>query len=170
MAEIKIELGREDRNINPYFEPAGLSLRGKHRRSSVTPALQADYAHVPDMPGYVIAVDPEKGHVRRYDPLENDRRRPSIEAALTKHYRKPVAIARPVTDTVSKTTMRHYLLWMWRLVNAGDAELLEGKWPEWVSKAHEDERDADAKRAGLSPAEIEMSKELAKESKQPAAA
>ncbi|HVA46472.1 MAG TPA: hypothetical protein VNH11_08870 [Pirellulales bacterium] len=152
--EITIELGRDDKNINPFIEPLGEARRGKWRRSNL-PAMNladAELAGLPDLPGYRVAVDTVARKIRVFDPLQQEKRRATVESALRKFFKRRLEIEpEQVTHDQPLATLQRWLVWMHRLVEARNAKVVEGRIPDDVIQRVAEERNADAKRAGLPP-------------------
>ena len=154
--EITIELGRENKNVNPFIEPLGEARRGKWRRSNVPPMNLADaeLAGLPDLPGYRVSVDTVARRIRVYDPLQEDSRRSSVESAVRKFFKRRLEIEpERVTTDHPDATLQRWLVAMHRLVEGGNARLVGGRFPDDVIYRVAAERSADAKRAGL-PQEV----------------
>jgi len=155
--EITIELGRDDKNINPFIEPLGEARRGRWRRSNL-PLMNladAEVAGLPNLPGYRVAVDQVARKIRVFDPLEKDSNRTPVEAALRKFFKRRLEIEpEQVTLDQPLATLQRWLCWMHRLVESGNAKVVGGTIPGDIAHRVAAERNADAKRAGL-PEEIE---------------
>ena len=154
--EVVIELGREDKNINPFIEPLGEARRGKWRRSNLplSNLADAEVAGLPSLPGYKVAVDLVARKIRVFDPLEKDSNRPQVESALRKFFKRRLEIEPEIVTTDQPlATLDRWLAWMHRLVEAGNAKVVGGKIPDEIKHRVADERNADAKRAGL-PEEV----------------
>lgn len=150
--ELIIELGRDNKNVNPFIEPLGEARRGKWRRSNLPAANWADaeVAALPSLPGYCVAVDTSAHKIRVFDPLEKDSRRPQIEAALRKFFKRRLEIEpEQVTRDQPLATLHRWLRWMYRLVQGGNARVVGGQFPPETEQQVAEERNADAKRAGL---------------------
>lgn len=160
--EIKVEFGRADKNINPYYEPLDRLMRGKWQSANIAPGLVAAKpaaAQLPNLPGYMLAIDPDKGTLRLWDPINNSRDRSRIEAEYTRYFGSPqTRFLEEQKVTLPKATVRKHLLWLYIMVESGDAELKEGKWPDWVGKERDERRERDAERVGMTPEEIAESK------------
>ena len=150
--EITIELGSENKNVNPFIEPLGAARRGKWRRSNL-PSMNladAEVAGLPDLPGYCVAVDLNARTVRIFDPLEHDPRRPDIEKALRKFFKRRLEIEpQQVSRDHAKPTLYRWLMWMQRLVAAGGATVVDGDIPQPTIDRIAKERHDDAARVGL---------------------
>ena len=151
--EITIELGRDNKNVNPFIEPLGAARRGKWRRSNL-PLMNladAEVAGLPNLPGYRVAVDTVAHKIRVFDPLEHDHSRPQIESAMRKFFKRRLEIEpEQVTHDQPLATLHRWLAWMHRLVEAGNARVVRGEIPPEVVHRVAEERNQDAKRAGLS--------------------
>ena len=149
--EITIELGRDDKNINPFIEPLGAARRGKWRRSNL-PLMNladAEVAGLPDLPGYRVAVDLHARTIRIFDPLEHDPRRPEVEKALRRFFKRRLEIEpEQVTEDQPKPTLYRWLMWMQRLVVARNAAVVDSEIPAETVKRVAKERDDDARRTG----------------------
>lgn len=149
--EIIIELGRDDKNINPFIEPLGEARRGKWRRANLpAPNLaDAEVANLPDLPGYRVAVDENAGTIRVFDPLHNDPHRADIEKALRKFFKRRLEIEpQQLTKDHSKQTLYLWLRWIYRLVDAGNAAVIGPEIPVETINAVKRERRADVSKAG----------------------
>lgn len=150
--EIIIELGRDNKNVNPFIEPLGEARRGKWRRSNLPAANWSDteVAALPSLPGYCVAVDLVAHKIRVYDPLRTDQRRPLIEAAMRKFFKRRLEIEPDqVTRDQPLATLHRWLRWMYRLVEGGNARVIHGDFPPETEQQVAAERSLDAKRAGL---------------------
>jgi hypothetical protein len=155
--EITIELGRDDKNINPFIEPLGEARRGRWRRSNLPLANLADaeVAGLPNLPGYKVAVDLVARKIRIFDPLDKDSNRTQVESALRKFFKRRLEIEpEQVTLDQPLATLHRWLAWMHRLVQGGNAKVVGGAIPDDIVRRVAEERNADAKRAGL-PEEVE---------------
>jgi hypothetical protein len=151
--EIIIELGRDNKNVNPFIEPLGEARRGKWRRSNLPVANLADaeVAGLPNLPGYCVAVDLVARKIRVFDPLEKHSSRPQVEAALRKFLKRRLEIEREqVTHDQPLATLHRWLRWMYRLVDGGSARVVHGEFPPETEEQIADERNRDARRAGVS--------------------
>jgi hypothetical protein len=156
--EVVIELGRDNKNVNPFIEPLGEARRGKWRRSNLPAANWADaeVAALPSLPGYRVAVDTVAHKIRIFDPLETDSNRPQIEAALRKFFKRRLEIEpEQVTHDQPLATLDRWLRWMYRLVEGGNARVVHGDIPPEIEQQVAEERNRDARRAGLN-AEVEV--------------
>jgi hypothetical protein len=154
--EVVIELGRDNKNINPFIEPLGEARRGKWRRSNLPVANLADaeVAGLPNLPGYKVAVDLVARKIRVFDPLEKESNRRDIESSLRKFFKRRLEIEpEQVTHDQPLATLQRWLVWMHRLVEGGNAKVVSGEIPDEIKHRVAEERSADAKRAGL-PEEV----------------
>lgn len=148
---IEIELGRENKNVNPFIEPLGEPRRGKWRRANL-PLMNladAEVAGLPDLPGYRITVDEDARRITVRDAALDDPRREEIRAKLARFFKRGVRFNKDLTfenQTAAKTL--EWLCVMKRLVDGGNAELIDGPFPDYVEKQLEKERGGDIVGAG----------------------
>ncbi|HET6880429.1 MAG TPA: hypothetical protein VFI31_09755 [Pirellulales bacterium] len=153
--ELIIELGRDNKNVNPFIEPLGEARRGKWRRSNL-PLMNladAEVAGLPNLPGYCVAVDLVARKIRVFDPLEKHSNRPQVESALRKFFKRRLEIEpEQVTRDQPLATLHRWLAWMYRLVSGGNARVVQGEFPPETEQQVADARNRDAKRAGVEEA------------------
>jgi hypothetical protein len=162
---IVVELGSETENINPFLEPKEAGYRGIYRNHNASSNERMSFENMgipPHLPGFHVEVDLKNRKVTVYDPLTRPK-----HAELRKafeHYlsNPPRGVARrsyqPLADEVicdcESVSLFRWLRALWILIDAGHAQLREGKIPAAVIERVKKDRkqDAEAKWGSQEPA------------------
>ena len=151
---IEIELGRENKNVNPFIEPLGEPRRGKWRRANL-PLMNladAEVAGLPDLPGYRITVDEDARRITVRDAALDDPRREEIRAKLARFFKRGVRFNKNLTfENETEGKMLEWLCVMKRLVDGGNAALIDGPFPDYVEKQLLKERRGDGGMGTILP-------------------
>lgn len=154
---IVVELGRDDRNTNPLLDCANESYRGIYKRSnrSVAERMSFENDGVPDLPGFIVEVDVRNSRISIYDPLTRPQYK-STRKQLEHHLQNPpqsehhiprrtfTPLEDQVTNNCANELLVTWLMELYRLVEAGDAQLRSGEFPKVVTDRVKADRKKDA--------------------------
>lgn len=122
-------------NSNVIFQPTAETYRGHWSNAKIPgqemrPAIRA----MPEIPGIHLEVNTEARTCRSYDPLASDASRwAQIERIQRENAIHLDPNAKPWPEKVFQADddmLKTWIFWFWKLVDAGNARVVEGQIPE----------------------------------------
>lgn len=149
-----VELGNYNQNRNEYLEFFETSFRGIYRIGNRSPAERMSIENdlYPNLPGFHIEVDCWRRRITVYDPLTRSQHsdtRAALEHALGNNYgcfvpkRRFNPLNDIVLDDVPVSRMCECLSELHKLVEAGNAQPVQGKIPSYIRRLVANRRKAD---------------------------
>lgn len=161
---IVVELGSERQNINPFLEPKEAAYRGIYRSHNASSNERMSFENMsipPQLPGFHVEIDVKGRKITVYDPLTRPKHAETRRAL--EHYLSsppkgvPKRSYQPLADETivdcESVSLFRWLRALWVLIEAGHAQLREGKIPIAVIDRIKKDRthDAEAKWGAQEP-------------------